>query len=709
LLLVFLVVSFAASFPAAASLKQFDVFFGYDTIVPEGNWFPVMFEVQNDGPPFEAVFEVIPSSFARGQVRRMRVELPTGTRKRFVIPVFNSTRGHVSWDVVVRDSRGNKRDEKRDFRPKRTVTMQTPIVGAIPRTIGGLPLFPDVDRSSASLQPCMARIQAELFPDNPLALDGMAGLYLNAEKAMDLKDNQVNALLAWLSAGGHLVVGLHQPSDLQGSQWLRDLLPFEPAGLQNQSCQARLNAWLGETSKRLWTLDASKDPNHPGFKNLRSDPGFQAADLQVVTGKVREGQVVVANETTPLVVSVARGRGTVTVLTFSPETEPFRSWQHRKFFWAKLFDIPADWFSQSKRSGYYDYGGWSIDSVFGAITDSRQVRKLPVGWLLLLLLAYLAVIGPVDQYVLKKINRQMLTWLTFPAYVLLFSGLIYFIGYKLRAGDIEWNEFHVVDVIPSGGGAALRGHAFSSIYSPANARYPLESTLNFATLREEYAGSYGGGMDTSRSVVEQRGNNFTAEIAVPVWTSQLYVGDWWHAAKSVPITAEAIGQGNEWEIKVQNNLAYKVSRVAIVFGTRLHEFEGIPARDSRTFKVNTYRGQTVVELAVSHAERFYHAASYRRSALGGGEAGSRPKQNEIARWTVAASFANASVEQQNYRRVQAPRGFDLTAQAMRGDLIVFALVENQTLVNPMNYKKFSARRTRMDTLIRLAMPMKKES
>ena len=41
-------------------------------------------------------------------------------------------------------------------------------------------------------------------------------------------------------------------------------------------------------------------------------------------------------------------------------------------------------------------GGWSIDGVFGAMIDSKQVRKLPVEWLLLLLIVYLVVIGPLD-------------------------------------------------------------------------------------------------------------------------------------------------------------------------------------------------------------------------------------------------------------------------------------------------------------------------
>ena len=49
--------------------------------------------------------------------------------------------------------------------------------------------------------------------------------------------------------------------------------------------------------------------------------------------------------------------------------------------------------------------------------DSRQVHKLPVGWLLLLLLVYLVVIGPFDRFWLKRIGKPMLTWITFPCYV----------------------------------------------------------------------------------------------------------------------------------------------------------------------------------------------------------------------------------------------------------------------------------------------------
>src|SRR2546423_3242595 len=106
----------------------------------------------------------------------------------------------------------------------------------------------------------------------------------------------------------------------------------------------------------------------------------------------------------------SRGRGQITELLFSPEREPFRSWKNREWFWAKLLSVPPSWFGPENLNAY---GGWSVDGVFGAMIDSRQERKLPVQWLLLLLGGYLLLIGPVGPDCLKRAHKQMLSWLTF--------------------------------------------------------------------------------------------------------------------------------------------------------------------------------------------------------------------------------------------------------------------------------------------------------
>ena len=86
-LLFWLAVLLALSFPTSGrAAVRFDMFTGYDGIVPQGSWFPIAFEVQNDGPPFIAVVEVSPAQFSSTQTRTMVVELPTGTTKRGVCP-----------------------------------------------------------------------------------------------------------------------------------------------------------------------------------------------------------------------------------------------------------------------------------------------------------------------------------------------------------------------------------------------------------------------------------------------------------------------------------------------------------------------------------------------------------------------------------------------------------------------------------------------
>src|ERR1041385_1201789 len=75
LLVIWILTILVPSLPGAV---RFDVFIGYDGILPEANWFPVACEVHNDGPSFKAVFELSPAQFNQGQTRLMAVDLPTG-------------------------------------------------------------------------------------------------------------------------------------------------------------------------------------------------------------------------------------------------------------------------------------------------------------------------------------------------------------------------------------------------------------------------------------------------------------------------------------------------------------------------------------------------------------------------------------------------------------------------------------------------------
>ncbi|MEO6182487.1 MAG: hypothetical protein ABIP76_05105 [Verrucomicrobiota bacterium] len=687
---------------------QFDVFLGYDGIVPEASWFPITCEVRNDGPSFSAYFEISSGQFNDSQIRRVPLELPTNTRKRVVVPVFSSSRfGH--WNFRLVDERGKVYAEQINTRPRRQTAWDIPMVGALSRSVAGLPVIPPIKSNQQELQTQPARLQVALFPDNPIALEGLDVFYLNSETALELKVPQRDALLAWLNGGGHLVVSVEQIADLSASGWLADLLPCQLTSSRTLKIDTAFQNWMQQGKVKLLETPTVTPPAKAGKKNvpqskavlgadpfseLVSDEKFEQQEMLVFTGALRDGTVQVDEQGIPLVVEAQRGRGRLTLLNFSAEREPFVSWKNRPWFWAKLAQVPVKLY---QTSDYNSYGGSSIDGVFGAMIDSKQIRKLPLTWLLFLLVVYLLVIGPLDRYWLKKINRQMLTWITFPAYVLFFSGLIYFIGFQLRAGDSEFNELHIVDVLPHNDRAVLRGRGYASIYSPSNKRYPLAGEQPFAALRGEFNYSYGGAEENSRANIIHRANNFMAEVSVPVWTSQLYVSDWLESA-DLPVKLSAVRDGANWQVTAENLLDRKLTEARVVIESRVYPLGDLPAKQTTKIKLESNQGLALKDFVQQNGGQFFHAAQSRRRTFG-----DSVMAFNVPLCTMAASFSSQLNETQgNQQLLISPPGLDLSSLAEQGNMILLAWDASHLLTKPLN--RFTPRRSHQDTLLRLVVP-----
>src|SRR5262249_20290554 len=430
------------------------------------------------------------------------------------------------------------------------------------------------------------------------------------------------------------------------------------------------------------------------FASLDDDPAFEAAEMQVAVGQVRQGEVQLAAGDTPLMVTATRGRGRVTALLFSPEREPVRSWKNLPVFWAKLAEVPGAWYASKEVAAQ---GGGRSDGIFGAMIDSRQVHKLPVEWLLLLLIIYLVVIGPLDQFWLKRIGKPMLTWITFPCYVVMFSLLIYFIGYKLRAGESEWNEFHLVDVFASGDNAQLRGRTYASIYAPSNQRYEVEGDEKYATLRGEYVPTYGANQSTEKANVMQYGDTFKAEIFVPVWTSQLFISDWWQpAAVPLAVTITPQGEGG-WQVKAENRTDNKLTNAKIAIEGYVMDLGEIPAKQTKFFKVARGQGVSLRDFVATHGQNFSAAAHSRQRSFGGSESG---QIGDMPNSTVAASFLSQLDTPETFI---APPGLDMSSAVAHGNAVIFAWAADYTPVKPLYH--ITPKRAHQNTMWRVTVPV----
>lgn len=711
---IFVAFAFAARVSAAI---QFDVFIGYDGVTREAAWFPVAFEIHNDGPSFNGVIEISSSQFGGEPDRRIPVELPTNTRKRIVVPMFAASgrqMGAGNWDARLLDA-GRKVRAERQGVQVRSADWQTVMLGALPRSFAGMPSIAKIKIPRPELQPTVARFQSEYFPDNPIALEGLDALYINSEKAINLAAPQLEALLAWVRGGGHLIIAVEQIGDVTATPWLQQFLPVEVSGVANAKVDQGIATWLKsdvsteETEEALSGRAGSirrRGVVNEGFPNsfynsLDTDASFTGAEMPVTTGAVRDGRVIMGTQQAPLAVQATRGRGKLTVLLFSPEREPFKSWKHKPYFWARLSQTPPQWFTSQDFSAW---GSWSMDGVFGALIDSRQVKKLPVEWLLLLLLVYLVVIGPFDQWWLKKINRQMLTWITFPCYVIFFSLLIYFIGYKLRAGETEWNEVQVVDVYPRGDQADLRGRTYVSVYSSSNARYSVAGEPIFSSIRPEFTDMYGGGntRDTKMQV-DQAGNSFKAQVFVPVWTSLLFVNDWFKTDER-PLNASVSQAGGEWAVKVQNPTKRRLTHVKVVVNDLIFDIGNLEPGAQFEKTLNPTSGTPLRQFVDQNGGNgiFQSAVDRRRNPLGGGgmQLNDRPK-------TVATACFYRLIEDpnNNQRTIVGVPGLDMSAEVKRGDAVVLAWDEGNIWTQPIN--KFQPIRMKRDSMLRLVVPVKK--
>jgi hypothetical protein len=95
-----------------------------------------------------------------------------------------------------------------------------------------------------------------------------------------------------------------------------------------------------------------------------------------------------------------------------------------------------------------------------------QEGNFRVIWFFAFLVAYLILIGPVDFWLVRRLGRPRLTWVTFPVVVLVFCSIAWGMG-QGRIGALTYHEVSVVEFL---GKRALGGvgYGFVGVYSDTN-------------------------------------------------------------------------------------------------------------------------------------------------------------------------------------------------------------------------------------------------
>lgn len=293
------------------------------------------------------------------------------------------------------------------------------------------------------------------LPENPLHLTCF-DIVLLADRALGrLEASQINALKAWVDAGGSLcVVADEQPVKSIHEAFLRSL--FESA--DDPSLRISRN-----DTGQIEVLSESQG------QIIHRHYGLGAISLLPAADKLE--QVLTDEAKGQLVGHLWNVRHDSSILKGEPwlGTDVVKLLKQRGYSVQK---VGNQWAVKGKTSfGQYTNDSYrSLDQMAGIfglqrdlspkqnlLTSAANTALMPVGvqmvpaWVIAtLLLAYVAAIGPLDYWILGLFRARKFTWVLFPVVTAVFTGLTIMIAHAYMSSTETGGQVSIVDVVDDG-------------------------------------------------------------------------------------------------------------------------------------------------------------------------------------------------------------------------------------------------------------------
>lgn len=425
-----------------------------------GSWMAIQVQLENSGPAVSGELRIAGGSQGRTTFS-MPVDLPTDSRKAYVLhaqpPAFGRT---IKVELV--SNGGTVASADVAYLVHDASQLVVGIVAEKPAgIIPELALQPSINGSPAV--PVALSIS-----DLPDRVEGWAALDHLIWQDVDsdqLSTEQLGALRGWLAGGGRLVIvgGTAGIGTLSG--FPDDLLPYRPTA----------------------TIDIPARSISGYVEGIAGD----APDLPAMAGTLGAGRALIASGDRVVAAEMAYGSGTISLLGFDPATPWLAETKGVEALWRRF--LPT-------RSAAGSPAIADDSQLIGAVSQTPALALPPAGGLLLLIAAYIVIIGPVNYLVLKRLDRRELAWVTMPVLVVGFAVVAYAYGGMLRGTDVLLNEVAIVRGAPD----VTEGSAqvYFGIFSPSRGSYQVE-VPGGALLASPINGDFfGTGQNSSLDVLQ---------------------------------------------------------------------------------------------------------------------------------------------------------------------------------------------------------------
>jgi hypothetical protein len=418
-----------------------------------GSWMAITIHVKNDGPSVSGELRLTGGSQSRTRFGLV-ADLPNGSDKTFLLYAQPPSFGQ-SLEVSLVDGDTTIAKTKVAFTIHDLTQLVVGVVAEKPGGIvGNINLLPNQNQVAPQIVP----LELADLPERVEAWGGLDRLVWQDADSSRLTDGQLQALQGWVAGGGRLVIvgGTAGPNTL--TAFPDTLLPYRPT------------ATVDVPASALAGLIGAIPPNTP--------------DVPALGGTMIEGRVLLTSGDRVIAAERSRGNGSVTIVGVDPSAKWLAGGSGAENLWRRV--LPA-----RSASGLVLFDD---SQLVGAVSQLPSLALPPIGGLILLLVAYILLIGPINYLVLRRLDRREWAWVTMPVLIVAFAVGAYGFGAALRGSDVLVNEVALVRGSP--GATDGTAQVYVGVFSPSRGSYQV-SVPGGALLSSPINGEFFGGDSTA--------------------------------------------------------------------------------------------------------------------------------------------------------------------------------------------------------------------
>jgi len=402
------------------------------------------------------------------------------------------------------------------------------------------------------------------FPEDEQGL-AMANVIVVDEIAIaDLAQKQQEALLKWVQDGGTLLLGASDQVDATAGIF-KDYLPM--------SLSQEMTSISAETLTKL------------------SGGGIFTQPISIHTATNHEGSLPVLTENNIVLASKKKiGSGEIIQTAFSLGDQPLASMDGYAALLAKLIDIQS-----ISQQGMMSQGQSPLDQISYELRNINELFpsfEVSVSYMLIVIILYIIIIGPVLYFVLKKIDKREHAWWIIPVFSIVLSIGLFIVGAKDRVvqPQVQQSAFYKVNEDSS-----LNGYYVESILTNRSGDFIVNTDKNTTAVAMRNYNNFTGTVGDlhESSYIKENANGSTLTLRdLNYWSVQSFGGK--TSAQNIGKMDVDITLKNEKLTgTIKNNFPFELKDVTLISGVKEVKLGDIKANG--TLQVDKEMKTTVLQ------------------------------------------------------------------------------------------------------------------